>query len=692
MSTKKGADKSAVWISGPLGNDGKGTQFRRAVVREALGTLTEISVEFLCDQTDLPLKEFLAKQMTLHVATPGGEDRLFTGTVVSIEGLGLRKGLGHFVAELRPRLWMLTKTTDNRIFQQKSATAIIEEVLKENGLTRYRMATSESYKERDYCVQYRETDFDFIHRLMEEEGLYYYFDHAGSDGAGEMMVICDGSGGHGKVAGDSKLRFIARDNSEARRDDHIAEWGRQEQVTSGKVSLQDYDPMASGTDLAAMRKIEKGEHAHKTYELYSYPGRYGQKGDPGTARARIRMEAEAARFERRRGAGTIKGVGTGLTFSLDGGDVEVEKGEFLITDAVHYLQEEGGFEEVEIRRDLDPSRVRIPEGIHDTYASTFGAIPATVPFRLPPGTPWPEIAGLQTAKVVGPKGEEIHTDEFGRIKVQFHWDRLGKTDDKSSCWVRVATPWAGKSWGMVALPRIGQEVVIQFEEGNPDRPICTGMLYNDVNKAPFNFPDDATQSGIRTDSSKGGGGYNELMFEDKKDEELVRFQAERDYEQIVKNNATITIGLEKAEDGDLTQTVQNNVTETIKEGDHSLTIEKGDQTYEIKTGSQTLNIKSDRTVDIKGKQTRTIVGNDATTVKTGDVSVDAKAGKITMEAMQSIELKVGQNSITIDQSGIKINGMMVKIQGTASAEMKSPLTTVKADAMLVLKGGMTMIN
>ena len=276
----------------------------------------------------------------------------------------------------------------------------------------------------------------------------------------------------------------------------------------------------------------------------------------------------------------------------------------------------------------------------------------------------------------------------------------------SSCWVRTVMPWTGNAWGMIAIPRMGQEVVIQFEEGDPDRPICTGMLYNEATKPPYELPANKTQSGVKTNSSKGGGGFNELMFEDKKDEELVRFQAEKDYEQIVKNNATITVGMEKMDAGDLTQTVYNDQTETIKEGNHTFTIEKGDQTFTISKGSQIIGIKTDKTETIENDKTLNVSGNvaediggnrdesiggDTSETVGGNVTQDV-SGKITVTAGMSIELKVGTSSIKIDPSGVTIKGGMININGTGMVEMKSPLTTVKGSGMLTLKGGITMIN
>jgi type VI secretion system secreted protein VgrG len=339
----------------------------------------------------------------------------------------------------------------------------------------------------------------------------------------------------------------------------------------------------------------------------------------------------------------------------------------------------------------------------DSYRITFDVIPKKEDFRAPLTTPWPSISGIQTAVVTGPSGEEIHTDKYGRIKVQFHWDRLGKNDSKTTCWVRCVMPWTGKNWGMMSVPRIGQEVAVQFEDGDPDRPICTGMLYHKETMPPYDLPVNKTQTGIKTRSSQKGEAntFNELLFEDKKGEEFVRLQSEKDYTQVIKNNATVVIGTDKKDPGNLTQTIQNTKTETIKKGDHL---------FKVEEGNQEIFVKSDHTETIEGKATQTIAksytqtvktgdvlrkvssGSETVTISTGDFDLKTQAGSTSITAGKEIKLSVGANSIKIDNSGVTINSTMITLQGKATVEVKSPMTTVSGDGMLTLKGGMTMIN
>jgi type VI secretion system secreted protein VgrG len=282
-------------------------------------------------------------------------------------------------------------------------------------------------------------------------------------------------------------------------------------------------------------------------------------------------------------------------------------------------------------------------GTGEVFQCTFTAINSEQQFSSARKTQKPLIAGTQTAIVVGKEGEEIWTDKYGRVKVQFHWDRVGEENETSTCWIRVSQPMAGKNWGWVSLPRIGQEVVISFMEGDPDRPLITGRVYNAEQMPPYTLPANQTQSGIKTRSSKEGtaDNFNEIRFEDKKGEEELYIHAEKDCNRVVENNDTLKVGFDKMDSGD-----------------------------------QTIDIYNDRT----------------TTIKQGNDTVNIDAGKSATEAMTSIELKVGSNSIKIDQSGITIKGIIIKIEGTATADMKSPMTTVKGDGMLTLKGGMTMIN
>ena len=696
-------------ITGSYGYDEDEMVIRRAIVTEKLGELTDIQVEILSPDKSIALDKLLGKIMTIHMAAAEGAVRKFTGTIVRVERLALRDGYVQLLAELRPWFWMLDQTTDSRIFQNMTTVQIIEQIFNEYAFSDFKKSLSATYEQREYCVQYRESDFDFISRLMQEEGIYYYFDYEKAEDKLETLVLCDDVSAHKPIEGASTVEYRAGDDYEQRLSDCISEWASGQQIVPGVVSLRDFDFNTPNAKLEVRANANTdAKHNFKSYELYDTPGHYAET-QLGNARAQVRMEAEDARFDRRRGRASVRALETGRTFTLKEHPDKGQNADYLITGATYYLQTTEGYGFEKNEKDLDIGALEFPGDSGEMFMVEFEAQPKSVTYRSSLTTPWPKISGLHTAIVTGKDGEEIWTDKFGRIKVQFHWDREGENDENTTCWVRVVTPWSGKNWGMVSIPRIGQEVVIQFEEGDPDRPICTGMLYNADTMPPYELPANQTQSGIKTRSSKEGSAdmFNELMFEDKEGEELVRFQAQKDHEKLVKNMSTITIGYDALDaggnggDGCLSQVVKQNVDETIKEGDHTLTIE---------TGSQTISIKTDQTETIEGKSTRTVTGDDdqtietgnmtttvssgdkSTTVTLGNIEVDASAGKITMTAMQSIELKVGTSSIKLDPTSVTIKSTMIKVDATAKLDAKSPLTTVNGDGMLTLKGGLTMIN
>ena len=688
-----------VWMEGTYAS--KPVNLKNARVIEALSTLTETTIEFLSSDEALDLQDILGSTIHLCQKDKDDADRCYTGTCISVDYIGLCQGMSHFVAEVRPWLWFLTRTLENRIFQEKDVLEIIQEVMDPYGFwSDVQKDTTGTYKKRDYCVQYHESDFDFISRLMEEEGIYYFFIQ---DGKKLKMVLADGVSAHKPTPKFATIDFAFKEGGEYRRDaDHIFDWSETTTVTSGKVTMEDYDFDKPKTELKKVKLMPKGDHNKKDFEHYLYPGHNRTAGvDDGFVK--VRMEAEAVRHKLSRGAGNVRNIGVGQTFKLKDHPRKANNIDFLVTRAVHHLQIETDYEDAETKKPLFDSTLPVDDEIKDTYRVILDVIPKTEQYRAPQITPWPRSMGLQTAVVTGPSGEEIYTDKYGRIKVQFHWDRLGKNDENTTCWVRCVMPWTGNNWGMISVPRIKQEVVIQFEEGDPDRPICTGMLYNADTMPPYALDANKTQTGIKTRSSKEGAAsnYNELVFEDKKGDEFIRMHSEKDYFQTIENNATIEIGLEKKDPGDLTQTIHHNKVEVIKTGDHMFTVETGNQWIAINTDhTETIGGKADQTIDgdysqtiTEGSVTREVsAGSETHTVSTGDYSLDTSSGSIAITAAIEISLSVGGNSIVIDQSGITISGTMVDMSGKATVDISSASTTVKGDMMLTLNGGTTMIN
>jgi type VI secretion system secreted protein VgrG len=376
------------------------------------------------------------------------------------------------------------------------------------------------------------------------------------------------------------------------------------------------------------------------FEIYDYPGEYLTKG-AGESLARVRMQEEEAVHLVAHGTSHCRMFVSGYKFSLEEHPRKDMNTDYVLTEIQHTAM-----------TNAYPSSGN-PEG--ESYSNTFTCIPLSVPFRPLRVTPRPTVKGLQPAVVVGPSGEEIYTDKYGRVRVQFFWDRLGKKNENSTCWVRVSQVWAGKNWGAMFLPRIGQEVLIDFLESDPDQPIITGRVYNAEQMPPGTLPDNQNISGLRSRSTKGGGEHdaNVLTFDDTKGSEVFYMRAQKDMAVRVENNDDLHVF------NDQTIAIHNNRTEVVEQGNEKITIQQGNRDVTISMGNDSLLISM---------------------------------GSQTTEAMQSIELKVGQSSVRLDQMGVTIKGMMIQIEGQIQAQMKAVMTQVNGDAILTLKGGLTMIN
>lgn len=628
---------------------------KAAEVRDGLSVIPEFIIEFMSPDKNLNMDDLVGHPMAVGILDKDENWQMKRGTCVALQYLGLFQGFAHYSATVHPWLWFLTRRIDNRIFQEKNVIDIVREVIEIAGFSgKLDLRTSATYQPREYTVQYDETDYAFICRLMEEEGIYFFFDYSGDV---EKMVLADGVGAHRPGPGGDAVEYAFEGSAEQQREDTIFRWLWGESVTSGKVTLDDYDFTKARTDLRVLKSMPRGDHANKDHEIYEYPGGYMDTG-LGEDRVKVKMEAVAREYRIWRATSNLRTLSVGDLFTLHSHPREDQNAEYMVTSAVfqYQIEPEGGAdgnrqtasEDDEVER--PPGQLEFVKKHQDTFRCQFTAIEKSTQYRAPQTTPWPTIAGLHTAEVVGPENEEIYTDEYGRIKVQFHWDRLGEKNENSSCWIRTMNPWTGRQWGMISVPRIGMEVVVQFEGGDPDRPIVVGALYNDVNMPPYPLPEDKMISGVKTNRYKGGGGFHELIMDDQSDQELVRFQSERDYRQIVKNNAEITIGLEHQSPGDLTQTIQNSKTETLN---------------------------------------------------TGDLSVDVKAGKATIKAAMSIELICGQSTIKIEPAQITITTPTFKVDADLTAEMSGNLgATMKSNLMskvsgsttVVVQGGLVKIN
>ncbi len=683
-----------VWMEGDYSP--KPIFLKNARVIEGLSEISEITIEFLSSKKDIDIQDFVGKKMSVGIKDEKDEDRFFSGICVSVEYIGLYQGLSHFIAEVRPWLWMLTRTRENRIYQEKSSVDIIQEIFSDYGFSSsVSMKLSETYQKRNYCVQYRETDYDFICRLMEEEGIYFFFIQ---DGAKEKLVLADSVSAHVPTKHKPDIEFHYREPDYRRRDDHIFEWNEESNVTTGKVTIDDYDFEKPKSDKKTVKAMAKGKHSHKTYEHYHYPGHLRTEGVNARV-TKVRMEALAVDHVLSRGVCNVRTFGVGQTFKLKEHPRKKNNIEHLVVRAVHHLQIETDYEDGETTNSLIDNRLPVDARNEDTYRCFFDVIPKSVPYRAPLITPWPEV-GMQTAVVTGPSGEEIHTDKYGRIKVQFHWDRLGQKDDKTTCWIRTVMPWTGKNWGMIAIPRIGQEVVIQFEEGDPDRPICTGMLYNDDTMPPYELPANKTMTGMTTRSTKQGSKdtHHELVFEDKKGSEYVRFQSERDYLQVIKNDALINIGGGHKDKGDLTQWINRNKTEVVGDARTHVVGMLEDVTvgylYDETTGirkNEMVGVYKEEKVGLKMPSLDNIVEDliDLAVTIGGPVSTVAYGGKYASigEAVTKINglrgLGYGKKSEINGQNELIVTGDYIK----TIEKSKSPAPSKPGDMKTTVKDG-----
>lgn len=669
-------------IATPLGADKLG--FRRMVGAERIGRLFQFDLELASADEQINFDDILGQNATISFHSPFGEVRFFNGFVTSFSYAGREENFALYRAVLRPWCWFLTRTSDCRIFQEKTAPEIIEEVFREQGFTDFEVSLSEPYRTWEYCVQYRETDFDFVSRLMEQEGIYYYFRH--EDGK-HTLILSDSYSSHEPAEGYESVPYFPPSDSRIRDKECISKWAVSREIQPGSCALNDYDFERPRADLEVKATIPR-DHAQGGYEVYDYPGEYAETGD-GEFYARKRIEEAQTRFEQIRGAGNACGLMAGALFQLTGFPRDDQNREYLIVAVDHELTA-GEFR----------SGAAGEENEKEIYECTIETLNSRQPYRSARTTPRPEIKGPQTAVVVGKEGEEIWTDKYGRVKVQFPWDRQGKVDEKSSCWLRVAQVWAGKNWGGIHIPRIGQEVIVEFLEGDPDRPIVTGCVYNDAVPPPYDLPGMATVSGFKSNSSKGGEGFNELRFEDKKGEEQIFVHGEKNLDIRVKNDRYETIEHDRHlhVENDKVEHVDNNRNETVG-ADHIEEIAK-DRHLKV-AGKEAIEVGDSRSVTVKGDVIEVFNANHSEQTK-GEYYV--VADDIIIEGKTSITIKVGQSYIAIDSNGIRmettgrleleasstvdITGASgVAIDSPGTAEMTSSATTIKGDATVSVSGG-----
>ncbi|MBM3748745.1 MAG: type VI secretion system tip protein VgrG [Acidobacteria bacterium] len=625
-------------IDTPLGEDV--LLLRSFTGQEGLSRLFSFDLDLLSEvNSAINPRDILGQRVTITVNLPGNQERYINGHVSHFVQSGRDPRFTYYHARVVPWLWFLGRTAGCRMFQNKTISEIITQVFSDMGFSDYLVTLEGSESPREYCVQYRETSLNFVSRLMEQYGLFYFFEHEQDK---HTLVIADSTGAHESCPNQDQVRFTQL-LAALEDEDSISEFAVQYDLRSGRFSLADYNFETPTTSLYATvsSTIQVGDNDR--LELYDYPGEYLTQSD-GDDLVHMRMEEEEAAHVVGRGASNCRAFISGYKFNLTDHYRDDWNQEWVISEVNHaasvgghYHGEQGG----------EP----------ENYTNTFACFPSSVPFRPLRITPRPVVQGPQTAVVVGKAGEEIWVDQYGRVKVQFHWDRESQANETSSCWIRVSQLWAGKNWGAMWIPRIGQEVIVDFLEGDPDQPIITGRVYNAVEMPPYELPGEQTKSTIKSYSSKGGGGFNEIRFEDKKGSEQVFIHAQNRQDNRVRGNSYETVG-----------------------GERHLVIHK-DQWEHVK-GDRYQHIEGDNFKVIDGELMQLVKGDWGE--KTDGRYVAAAGKKMTLRAGQnlcihsddSVTLRGPGGFIQIDSSGVTIQGTQVKINsgGTAKIALSVSIT------------------
>ena len=599
---------------------------------EGLSELFEFRIEALSENDDIDFDAAIGRNCAVKFGTYGSE-RVFNGVLVEAQWLGISETNYAYRLILRPWFWLLSRTTDCRIFENKSVIDIIKDVFSDRGFSDFRDRTTQSYPKIEYCVQYRETDLNFVLRLMEQYGIYYFFEHSDDK---HILVMADAKSSHMAIPGHASVPFIALAGSDQAEREHLFEWFARRRFRTGKIELKDYDYLKPNAKLLSDAKGTE-KYTKSDMEFYDYPGKYKEQDD-GDRFAKVQLEAEQALDHRRFAAGDAASLFPGGLVTLEKHWKSSENIPYLVLRATHAFVTESY---------RTTGGAALPDR---PYQGSYEFLPSDRPFRGPIVTPKPFVHGPQTAKVVGKSGEEIDVDEHGRILVQFYWDRK----KMQSCRVRIAQVWSGKKWGGIFIPRIDQEVVVEYLEGDPDRPLVTGTVYNNDNRVPYPLPENKTIAGWKSDSSKGHGGYNEFIFEDKKGEEEIHVHAQKDLNLVILNSETREIGEQfMPPRGSASRST------TLKNGDDTLAVQMGDQSV-------------------------TIAGNQTTNV--GEM--------ISTTAMLSTTLTVGLSTVTITPASISITSPVVNVVAEATLNLEAPIINltgvVNIEGAVSIEGGLVV--
>jgi type VI secretion system secreted protein VgrG len=644
MSSAITRDHSLLSMTSPLGRDVLiPTRF---TCDEALGEPYLAVVEAVSDRAAIDPASILYQPVCVALHPRLQAPRYLHGLVRRITATGAEPGHRHgYRLEVVPALWFLSQTKDCRIFEQQTAQDILLTIFREHRISfSFRVQPPVI---RPFTVQYNETDLAFVTRLMEEEGWFYLFQHSAD---GHILVVADTNAAFARLK-DGTVTLRTGDGP-----DSLAAWQPGQATAHGKIALADFDPVQPSTPIAGETETALTAPGAPNRDPFHWPART-TKGDIAQQRSRAAIEAAEAEAVLAHGRGFNADFYAGariLVIAPQG----TAPAPYVIRSVSHQAASDSW------------TNAAGPV----SYSNSFTALPAERPWRPVPRMPRPVMAGIFSAEVIGPEGEEIYTDDLGRIKLRFRWDHRRDASAGSGVWVRVMQAWSGPTMGWSFTPRVGTEVAVAFMDGDPDRPVVVGQLHNGDQKPPFPLPDQKTRSGLRTRSTPDGGDANvsEFWFDDKKGAEEVFLHAERD----------LTIEVEH----DASTTVDNDRSVTVTQGNDSHTVKQGNRTVELSEGNDSLTVKlGNRTVDVTQ-------GNHTIQSTGGDIAIKTALGQVTVEAMQSITLKVGESTITLDPSGVTIKGLTLQFEGTAMAALKAPLTQINASGMMKATAGIMMLN
>lgn len=738
-------ENRSILIDTPLGKDV--LLLVRCAGTEEISSLFSFELEMLSENHNIAFKDIIGKNVTVSILLPDGSKRYLNGIISRFsQGRGGGEAGGdprfsNFTATMVPFFWLLTRTSDSKIFQGLSVPDIVEKILKDKEVLDYEIKLHGSYDKRDYCVQYRETDFNFISRLLEEEGIYYFFKHEDKK---HILVLADVPDEHKPCPKQETARYQISAGGQLE-EDMLTSLDIAQEIRVGKYTLKDFNFETPSTDLKvevpSQQALGPGER-----EVYDYPGGYGKRAE-GDRLANIRMQEEEAAVTTINGSSSCRAFTSGFKFDLkDYYRDDMNNKAFVLTSIHHEATQDyiPGADESEL-----------------SYSNNFSCIPFEVPFRPRRRTPRPVVEGIQTAIVVGPKGEEIYPDEHARVKVQFHWDRDGKKDENSSCWIRVSQVHAGAGFGGIDIPRIGEEVIVDFVEGDPDLPMITGRVYNGNNKPPTSLPAAGMVSGLKSNSTPGGGGDNTITLDDTKGKEMITIHGQYDMSTTVDHDQTNTIGNNRTTSVSVNDTESVGADQSITVGANQSVTIGSNQTVSV-GAAQSLTVGAAQSINVGSSKTETIavtsaltigaayqvsvgaamnetvggikaeeigaiktvsvgansienVGSNKTVNAASNISENAggkislksggnmmltSGGKVLVKAASKIILKCGGSSITLTSGGnitikgtnIKIKGTKVDVNGQASVKLSGAKISSEASAKNTTKGAMVNIE